>query len=330
MKKFYCNNCNKEKVYKIRQNKIVNYRGYKLSVVENIPVCTSCNEDILVPEIENENLIRLYNEYRKKADFIFPDEIVKFRESYNISQRELVSILNWGKMTINRYENGSLPDESHNLVLKTIINNPKVFLDKTKYAFKNCMIKEKTYNKIISNVSLNQKKLLIIEKLEQPENIYNGFRKFNIDKTENLIGYIAEKVNNLYITSLNKYLWYIDFVAFKNLTRSVLGIPYIKYTHGPVIAEFAYYDIVKLDNDKYYRKEIEKNEATIIKIYSKKSYDLSLFKNSELKIVDVVVENLKELSCEDISKLSHNEDGWINTENSQFISYDYASNIKHF
>jgi len=70
----------------------------------------------------------------------------------------------------------------------------------------------------------------------------------------------------LYITSLNKYLWYIDLTAFKNIKRSVLGIPYIKYTHGPVIAEFAYYDIVKLDSEKYYRREIEKDDATIIKL----------------------------------------------------------------
>ena len=42
------------------------------------------------------------------------------RNKYDISQRELTAILDFGKMTINRYENGSLPSKSHSDYLRLI------------------------------------------------------------------------------------------------------------------------------------------------------------------------------------------------------------------
>ena len=44
-----------------------------------------------------------YTKYIKKANIIKAEDIVKLREKYDISQREFTSILELGKMTINRY-----------------------------------------------------------------------------------------------------------------------------------------------------------------------------------------------------------------------------------
>ena len=70
---YFCNNCNETKNYSIRIHKITTFRGYKIDTFENIAVCKTCNRDILVPDIENDNLKRLYDEYRSKADIISPN-----------------------------------------------------------------------------------------------------------------------------------------------------------------------------------------------------------------------------------------------------------------
>lgn len=49
-------------------------------------------------------------------------------------------------MTINRYERGSLPNESHSEILKLIISNENYFREKVKDAYKMGRITEKIYN----------------------------------------------------------------------------------------------------------------------------------------------------------------------------------------
>ena len=68
MKKFFCSECNEEKTYTIKQNAITEYKGCKLKVIENIAVCDVCSNEIFVPELENENLKKLYDEYRKVVE----------------------------------------------------------------------------------------------------------------------------------------------------------------------------------------------------------------------------------------------------------------------
>ncbi len=57
-------------------------------------------------------------------------------------------------------------------------------------------------------------KKMIVDSLTHKEDEYNGYRSFDIERLNNLISYLVDKVD-LYKTSLNKYLWYIDFENFK-------------------------------------------------------------------------------------------------------------------
>ena len=61
--------------------------------------------------------------YSLNADIIKPSDIIDFRNKYGLSQRELTSILSFGKMTINRYENGYIPTKTQSDYIKMLINN---------------------------------------------------------------------------------------------------------------------------------------------------------------------------------------------------------------
>lgn len=332
MKKVFCPNCNKNVSYTIEDRLIEKYKSKEVNVIEKVPICNECKEELFIPEIEQENFDVLYSKYREVANIISPDKIIKFREKYGISQRELVSILGWGKMTINRYERGALPTQSHSDYLKLIIEDNSIFEEIVEKAYAEERINKKTYDRIKKSFTnkINELQIKIINsKLKHRKDIYNGFAKFDIYKIENIISYIADKVDNLYKTSLNKYLFYIDFLCYNENSLSVTGLRYAKYKFGPIIEEKGYEDILNLSSDKFYKEEQESNsfDSYIIKIKSNKNYDLSMLKNYEIDAIDMVIEKLKDMSCRQISELSHTEDAWIKTETNELISFDYSEKL---
>lgn len=331
MKEFFCPNCKHKVSYTIRKNLIKEYKNQEVNIEENIAVCNECKKDIYIPEIESDNFDRLYSKYRELTGLITKDEIIKLREKYNLSQRELVAILGWGKMTINRYENGALASKSHSDILKDIIKNEEHFKSIVYEAFNCKRITEKTYIKITESFKSSKRNFvnsLLELELKHDEDILNGFRKFDIERVENLISYIASKVDNLYKTSLNKYLWFIDFENFKENVRSITGLRYVKQQYGPVIENKGYEEIVNLLDDKFYKEESENSTSVITKIISRNNYDMSLFTEYEIEVIDSVINKLKNMSCSEISDQSHNEEGWIDNEINHIISYDYAERLR--
>lgn len=331
MKKGFCPECNKWAEYKIRTNLIKEYKGQEVNVVENIAYCSVCGTDIFIEEIEEENLKRLYDKYRDVTGIVKPEDLINLRKKYGLSQRELGAILGWGKMTINRYERGALPNKSHSDLIKLLSENEEIFKEKVEEAYNTGRVTAKTYKKLeqeFEDCLNNLRKKIIENTLSHEENVFNGYKKFDFEKLENLISYIADKVNNLYQTSLNKYLWYIDFLYYKKYVRSITGLRYIKYEFGPVIEEFAYKDVINYKSDKYYVEEYELNDGgIIIKIKSSKNYDLSVFAKEELEVINEVIDKLKNKSCTELSDLSHKEQAWINTPFRELISYDYAADL---
>ena len=333
-RKVYCEKCNEKVEYLIINEVKEEYKNVKVNVEQNIGVCSQCKERLYVTELEEANLDRLYTKYRELTGIVSPKDIIEFREKYNISQRELVAILDWGKMTINRYERGSLPNQSHSEILKLIINNESYFREKVEDADKSGRITEKTYTEIFTCVDVYedtkddlQLSTFIQAKLSHNPSIYNGFREFDLDRLENLIGYIASRVNDLYKTSLNKYLWYMDFLNYKNTLKSITGLRYIRYTYGPIIEGKNYELILNLDS-KFEKEDREINYNIRTKIHSKNNYDLSLFSKDEIQVIDRVIELLKDKNATNISDLSHEERAWIETKDNELISYEYAHDLK--
>ena len=223
--KNYCPYCNNIQEYYIEKRIIEKYKGTYVNVEENVPICKKCKNELVINDIEDDNLKRIYNKYREINNIITPLEIKKLRNKYNISQRELTAILDLGKMTINRYENGSLPSKSQSDYLKLILNNTDEFLIKVEDAYKKSRISKRTFNKIqniINNQTCDENynlKRFIEIGLKSEPNIFNGFKTLDLEKLQNLISYIASKTT-LYLTSLNKYLWFIDMISYNK--RAVL------------------------------------------------------------------------------------------------------------
>lgn len=334
--KVYCPYCKKEVEYRIEKRDIKEFKGIEVNTFENVAICNECNEDLYVNEIENENNERIFKIYRKIANIITPQDIVNLRNKYDISQRELTAILGFGKMTINRYERGGLPSKSQSDYIRLLIDNEIEFVNRVKAAYEKNEISEKTYKKIVSNdvekaiskkeVQDNIRKYLNVELNRDPD-IYNGYRSLDLEKIENIISYIASKVKNLTITSLNKYLWYIDMLSFNQRSVAITGLTYQNQKFGPTIINKRYDEISLLD-DKYQREDFETINGNVTEIISKDNFDLNKISDSEKKIIDSVIKLLKNKKVTEISEMSHKEDGWRKIERLEQISFEYAMNLK--
>lgn len=333
--KVYCPYCKKEVEYRIEKRDLKEFRGIEINTYENVAVCIECKQDLYINELENANNERIYEIYRDKASIIKPQDIVNLREKYDISQRELTAILGFGKMTINRYERGGVPTKSQSDYIKLLIDNDNEFIQKAKEAYEKNNITQKTYEKIVSNevkseVSKEDMQQIfrqhIKSMLNRKPDIYNGYKTLDLEKVENIISYIASKVKNLTITSLNKYLWFIDMLSFNQESVSITGLTYQHEKFGPTIIEQKYNEISLL-NDKYKREDYENENGTTTKIVSNKNYDLSKLKDNEIKIINTIIKLLKDKNVTDISEMSHKEEGWKKTKRYEKISFEYAMNL---
>ena len=332
----YCPYCKKEVEYKIEKRDLKEFRGIEVNTFENVAICNECNQDLYVNEIEDVNNERIYQIYREKANIIKVEDIIKLREKYDISQRELTSILGFGKMTINRYERGGLPTKSQSDYIKLLIENDDKFIEKVKEAYEKNNINEKTYNKIISEEvekDISKKEVqdnirrYLKSVLNRKPDIYNGYKSLDLEKVENIISYIASKVKNLTITSLNKYLWYIDMLSFNERTVAITGLTYQNQRFGPTIV-YKKYDELSLLDDKYTREDIETENGNTTKIISNNNFNLDKISSSEKEIIDTIIKLLKNKNVTDISEMSHREDGWKKTKRFEQISFEYAMNLK--
>lgn len=331
----YCPYCKKEVDYKIEKRDVKEFRGIEIDTYENVAVCKECHQDLYVNEIEEKNNERIYELYRAKANIIKPQDIVELRKKYDISQRELTAILGFGKMTINRYERGGVPTKSQSDYIRLLIDNDNKFIEKVKEAYKNGNINDKTYKKIVSeelNTSIDKDQIqdnirrYLRYALNRKPDIYNGYKSLDIEKVENIISYIASKVKNLTITSLNKYLWFIDILSFNQRSVSITGLTYQNQKFGPTIIDKKYDEISLLDN-KYTREDIETENGNTTKIISNGNYDLDKISATEKEIIDTIIKILKNKTVTDISDLSHREEGWKKTKRLEKISFEYAMNL---
>ena len=163
-------------------------------------------------------------------------------------------------------------------------------------------------------------------KLNRKPDIYNGYKEFDLELVENIISYIASKVTNLTITSMNKYLWFIDSLSFNQRGISITGLTYEHEKFGPTIIEKEYSDILFI-SDKYSKEYYENENGTTTKIISNKNFDLSQLRDEEIEIIDTIIKILKNKSVTEISELSHREEGWKKTKRFEKIPFDYAMNL---
>jgi putative zinc finger/helix-turn-helix YgiT family protein len=123
-----CNVIDEAETKVVRVNETYKVKGEEIETVSSVRICERCGSDVFDEVLDSANLQRAYDIYRQMHHILSPDDIRSIREEYGLTQRSLSALLGLGEITIHRYENGSLPDEAHNLLLRFLLNPTNVQL----------------------------------------------------------------------------------------------------------------------------------------------------------------------------------------------------------
>lgn len=296
----YCYDCNKDVTPKIKQEiKSYNFRNKSFKVQEKNYYCPNCGLE-LIDETLDESLKNIYNEYLKLYNLNL-DSFKNIRKSLNLSQDNFAASLGWGKKSIVRFENNDVIPSNEYLKTYMKLNKNKDYIFECLELNKN-NISTKLYYKIINSLNLN------------------------LDvKSRNVIIYILNK-RNLFTIPLLKILFAIDFLSYKETGKPITSFKYAKLPYGPVVDNYE-----TILNEMLIREEINLKPSTIIDNDIKYEYgalknsDTNLFNDKEIKIMDKVINKLKNKSASSLSNWSHEFKGWIETPIGSIISYkEYA------
>ena len=332
MMKKYCEECGKEVETKIvAKEETYTVYGEKILVDAKVLVCAKCGEEFFSEELDNETLIKAYNEYRKNHKLLLPEEIAQIRKQYGLSQRSFAKLLNWGDKTICRYENGSIQDKAHNSMLLFLREpeNMSIYLEENEVN-----LEERQLDRLLS----------VVEQLKKNKNgkykarffdFYfsdepcedNGFKSFDYDKLCAMILFFANKKTELLKTKLMKLLNYSDMIYYKENGVSISGVKYAHLPYGPVPDNF---DIIMgtMAADHIAHIEVyEDNGYEKHQVVAERRMPRGVLTKEEIEVLERIYTKFIDFGSVEISKYSHKEDGYKSTKTGDIIPYSYAKYI---
>ncbi len=329
-KRLLCEECWEEvdAVYETRHH-IEEVRGVEIEVDLDHLVCPQCGNSIGWAPLVDEGFEKLYRAYRDKMDIPQPEDIVALRKRYGFSQRVFAAIVGVGVASLQRYEQGNLPTDSHAQLLrnardtrflkKRLIEGPKGLSEhdvaKALSAVESSSIERVNYAVVRIDV------LDSIPRAATPE---SGLRAFDPDRLRETVVYLATHVRDLYRTKLNKVLFYLDFASYRNEGLGFTGLRYAKADYGPVPDQFELIMAALMDGEAL--TLCEQGEGQVVKACRKP--DASVFDPAEISLLDAVCAFANTFdTASSLSAFSHQEPGWRETGLGDIIGYEYAARL---
>lgn len=319
-----------------KEVKEVAYRKDIFKIVAHFYKCEKCKEEFTTTEADTISLTQVHNQYRKKNNIPFPDEIAGIRKKYELSATKMSEVLGLGANGYSNYENGEIPTPAYGNLISAAAE-PQTFmsfLEKAKEHFSDNAFK-KAKERVAYLISKGDEYANLRSSLNVfgEANNYTGFKKPEPAKIANLITYFIQHSKSDFNDKLklNKLLFYTDFRHYKNHGTSISGLSYRAIKYGPVPAN---YDniYVYLENEQLISSQFLKlsNGAAREVLLSEADFDKDLFSEQEKETIAIIIEKFANISSWDIVDLSHKEKAWKNLEaNKELIGYqDYAFDLK--
>ncbi|MFA6269788.1 MAG: Panacea domain-containing protein [Candidatus Paceibacterota bacterium] len=152
-------------------------------------------------------------------------------------------------------------------------------------------------------------------------------------KYRNAILYFIKYCNNKYLgaTKLNKLLYYLDFINYRDRQMSVTGDFYIHNNYGPTPIEVE--RIISEMKDKEINiKEDPFENSRKISFELKKGVDVdeTLFSEEEKELLKSICKEFSDWSTEKIVEQTHLESPWFYSKPFEKVDYKYSSDIDFF
>ena len=270
------------------------------------------NEQFTTTESDMICFDQVANQYREKHGIPYTDEIVALRKRYGVSATKMAQILGFGTNQYRLYEMGEVPSESNGKMIRSAMN-PKVFLDLVQSSRN--LLTEKDLAKITarveeviaSSVGWPNEQWEAARLFRTGRGLANGFAPQSLERLKNLLLYVLERMGETFQTKMNKVLFYIDYLSYRERGMAISGLVYRAMEFGPVPQRW----------DRLYSAfdEVEQQIRLVqgqecLSLLPGGVADMSCFSAAEKAIIDQVCAKMKDMSSRAASKMSHEETLW--------------------
>lgn len=303
----------------------VEFRKEKIKVWYPFYECEDTGNHFTTTESDNIWCRQMRHQYCQRYGIPYTDEIISLRESYNLSAQKMSLLLGFGENQWRKYEQGEIPNVSNGRLIRTAMN-PRMMLDLVESARK--LLTDREYRTIREKVSTT---------LATPEDLFikeystrrlfpmkrgmeNGFAPLSLDRLKNVLLLVLEKcaqpANEMWIAKMNKMLFFIDFLSYRERGIAITGLSYRAIAHGPVPErwERVYSEFDEIGQES---REARDFEGQVLVANAKA--DTSALDSEELQIIDYVCNKLKGYSTRELSEIAHREKAWKNHQTDQEI-----------
>ncbi len=313
-------------------------KGEEVDFEEHYLYCSNADEDecrFAMPSMLNANLMRARDAYRAKHGLLTSKDIVAIREAYGLSQVDLARLLGWGEATISRYESKAIQDDAYDDMLRLIKDDPLRAMDCLKRNAE--LFSAEKYESIKNNIADLQRSYgdeylsraalrgFYVE-YDEPSDL-NGDRLLDIDKTELVISYFAEYIDNLYKVKLMKMLWYADALSYKRTGKAITGLVYYHEAMGALPK--GHYALMNLDRLNI-QEEFSGYDNMMIHIYPTAGMDYNELTDAERSVLNEVITKFREYRASDIIEYMHAEKAYTSTKTGEIIPFSLAAKIREF
>ncbi|HEX8426669.1 type II TA system antitoxin MqsA family protein [Hymenobacter sp.] len=318
------------------------FRKEEFSYMYHCYECQVTQERFTTPELDNLNTAQIYNQYREKHQFLFPEQIAQLRERYGLTAARLALLLDFGPNQLSNYEAGEMPSASNAKILR-LASDPVTFLSIVRD--KKDELRPNEYEKLrrlldtlIDESQVRRVGGLIVRstpQLESDPDQFTGYVVPDAEKFAELVLFFFQHIDNLFKVKLLKLLFYCDFQHYRLTAHAITGQRYRAIQHGPVPQEYGQrlQEMVQQDllAASFHESLVQSDNGSPVLVYKpKRKANLDIFSASEREVIELVYQKLGKKSRLELENLSHTERAWKeNKAQNGRISYqEYAYDLR--
>lgn len=288
------------------------FRGEEYEYIHTSYKCEDTGEEFTTTESDNAGFFQVTNQYRIKNGIPFTDEIIATRCKYGVSASKMSAILGIGANQWRLYESGEVPSVSIGRMIRSIMN-PKAFLDLVESARQALTekeylaIKEKVQRTIEHTGEYYAEKYECKRVFSVERGVDNGFSATSLPRLKAILLTILQECGEVFYTKMNKLLFYIDFVSYRQRGIAMTGLAYRALSYGPAPD---HWDKVYSEFDEIIQMPRPIGEYEGIVLMTESMPDENILSEIEKKIIRTVCAKFKDATAHEISAISHKETAW--------------------
>lgn len=272
-------------------------------------------------ELDQANLFQVYNEYRTRHGIPFPDQIVGLREHYGLSAAKMSQILGFGINQYRMYEDGEVPSLSN---ARTLLAAGEKDLFKSFVEAAKSEMSDSEFNRVLRKIDEADGDY----EMTVSPNEFTGYRAVSIAKITSAIKRFLYVMGPIFVTKMNKLLFYADFMHYKHQGYGITGLTYRAMQYGPVPEDWGkiYSSLPGVLMEEF----VYPSGQSGVQLKSETPTETNMLSGPEQEVIDRVCELFKDMSAGEISGISHKEKAWIdNIAHKSEISYQESFTLNY-